>query len=58
MFGSLGMTELLCIFGIAAILFGAKRLPTLGRSLGEGIQSFRGALRELHSTDDDGLDDD
>jgi len=51
MFGSLGMTELLVIFGIAAILFGAKRLPTLGRSLGEGIQSFRGALRELHGGD-------
>lgn len=57
MFGSLGLTELLVIFGIGAILFGAKRLPTLGRSLGEGIQSFRGALRELHSSDDGERDD-
>ncbi len=40
---NLGMTELLVLFGIVVLLFGAKRLPGLGRALGEGIASFRKA---------------
>ncbi len=53
MLGSIGPTEMVAIGLIVIILFGAKRLPTLGKSLGEGIQSFRGALRELHGGEDD-----
>ena len=41
MFGDIGIGELLLIFGVALLLFGAKRLPELGASLGKGIQAFR-----------------
>ncbi len=41
MFGSLGATEIGVILLIVIILFGAKRLPQLGRSVGEGIREFR-----------------
>ena len=42
MFG-LGTTELLVILAILLVLFGAKRLPQLGNSLGKGIRAFRSA---------------
>ncbi len=45
MFGSLGMPELLVILVIVIVIFGASRLPQLGRGLGEGIQNFRNGLR-------------
>ena len=45
MFGSLGMPELLVILVIVIVIFGAGRLPQLGRGLGEGIQNFRNGLR-------------
>ena len=45
MFGSLGLPELLVILVIVIIIFGAGRLPQLGRGLGEGIQNFRNGLR-------------
>lgn len=41
---SLGIPELLLIFGILVLLFGAKKLPEIGRGLGEGIRSFKQAL--------------
>jgi len=40
MFG-LGWQELLIILGIALIIFGPKKLPELGKSLGQAISSFR-----------------
>lgn len=43
---NLGWTEILLIGGIALILFGPKRLPGLGRSLGESIRGFKKALSE------------
>lgn len=45
MFGSLGLPELLVILVIVIIIFGAGRLPQLGRGLGEGIQNFRSGIR-------------
>ena len=45
MFGTIGPTELLLLFGILLILFGGKKLPELGRGLGRGIQSFKAGLR-------------
>lgn len=41
MFGSLGAAEIGAILLIIIILFGAKRLPAMGRSIGEGIREFR-----------------
>lgn len=41
---SLGIPELLLIFGILVLLFGAKKLPEIGRGLGEGIRSFKQAF--------------
>lgn len=52
MFG-IGMTELCIIAGILVILFGAKRLPQIGRDLGAGIREWRKAGKELLPDDED-----
>jgi len=44
--GELGLPEILLILGIALLLFGPKKLGSLGKSLGEGIRSFRAAVKE------------
>jgi sec-independent protein translocase protein TatA len=44
MFGSLGVPELLIILVIVIVIFGAGKLPQLGRGLGEGISNFRDGL--------------
>ena len=46
MFGSIGMPELLVILGIALVVFGPKKLPDLGKSLGEAIRGFKKAINE------------
>jgi len=43
--GSLGWGEILLIAVIVVLLFGARRLPEVGRGLGEGIRSFKNAIR-------------
>ena len=50
MFGSIGMPELIIIFVIALIIFGPRKLPELGRSLGRSINEFKRASNELKST--------
>ena len=40
----IGIWELLIIFGILILLFGAKKLPEIGKGLGEGIRSFKDSL--------------
>jgi sec-independent protein translocase protein TatA len=44
--GLLQPMHLLLIFGIAMVLFGGKKLPELGRGLGQGIRGFKAALHE------------
>ena len=44
MFGSFGVMELLLILAIVVVIFGASKLPQLGRGLGEGISNFREGL--------------
>ena len=53
MFGSIGMPELIIIFVIALIIFGPRKLPELGRSLGKSLAEFKRASNELKSTLDE-----
>lgn len=50
MFGSIGMPELIIILVIALIIFGPRKLPELGRSLGKSIGEFKKASNELRNT--------
>ena len=50
MFGSVGMPELLIILVIALIVFGPRKLPELGRSLGRSLGEFKRASNELRNT--------
>lgn len=43
--GSLGWPEILLIALVIVLLFGARRLPEIGRGLGEGIRSFRASMK-------------
>lgn len=59
MLGGLGMTELLVIAGIVALIFGPRQIPKMGKALGETIREFRGVKKELekfHDDDSDGGD--
>lgn len=51
---NLGATELLIIFGIALLVFGAKRLPEIGSSMGKGIREFKRSLKDMTSSVDEG----
>jgi sec-independent protein translocase protein TatA len=58
-FQSIGPTELIIVLVIVLVIFGPKRLPGLGRSLGSGMKEFRdsvtgkGSDRDLDEDDDD-----
>ena len=45
MLGSFGPMELLLILAIVVVIFGASKLPQLGKGLGEGISNFRDGLK-------------
>lgn len=45
--------HLLLILGIAVLVFGPKRLPEIGRGLGESIRGFKDAMNEPHDNDSD-----
>jgi sec-independent protein translocase protein TatA len=51
LFGPVGPTELLLILLIVVIIFGARRLPELGKSLGEGIKNFRRSIAGKENKD-------
>ena len=53
MFGSIGMPELIIILVIALIIFGPRKLPELGRSLGRSLKEFKKASNELQNTLDE-----
>jgi sec-independent protein translocase protein TatA len=41
-----GLTEFLLILAIVVLIFGANRLPELGRGIGRGLRSYKASLRE------------
>lgn len=47
MFGGIGPWELILVFVVVLLLFGAKRLPEIGSSLGKGIREFKSSFREI-----------
>jgi TatA/E family protein of Tat protein translocase len=53
MFGPIGMQELIIIFVIALIVFGPRKLPELGKSLGKSLAEFRRASNDLRRTLED-----
>jgi sec-independent protein translocase protein TatA len=53
MIGGIGIPELLLIFGILLLLFGARKLPEIGRGLGEGIRSFKSSLSGEESKEEE-----
>ncbi|HEY2381953.1 MAG TPA: twin-arginine translocase TatA/TatE family subunit [Terriglobia bacterium] len=55
--GSLGFPEMLMIFVIALLVFGPKKLPELGKSLGKGIREFKKATDELKANWEDHVKD-
>lgn len=50
MLGSIGMPELIVIFIIALVVFGPRRLPELGRSLGRTVNEFKRASASVQET--------
>ena len=54
MFSSFGPTELIIVLVIVLLIFGPKRLPGLGRSLGSGMREFKDSI----TGKDDGREDD
>ena len=53
MFGSIGMPEMIVIGVIALLIFGPRKLPELGKSLGKSIAEFKRASNELKNTLDE-----
>lgn len=53
MLGNIGPLEIIVVLIIALVVFGPKRLPELGRSLGKGIREFRGSVSGDHDDDDE-----
>jgi sec-independent protein translocase protein TatA len=51
--GNIGLPEILVVLVIALIIFGPKRLPELGKSLGKGIREFRGSISGDNDDEDD-----
>jgi sec-independent protein translocase protein TatA len=58
MFQRLGPLEIALILAILVLLFGAKKLPDLGKSMGKSIREFRSATKGLADDDDDLADKD
>ncbi len=49
---NIGLPELLVIFGVVLLVVGARRLPEIGRALGEAVKEFQNAVKGTHRTRD------
>jgi len=56
--GGLSFWHVLIILGIGLLLFGTKKLPDIGRSLGRGIKEFKSGIQGLSDDVREGLQDD
>ena len=54
---NLGVTELIVIMVILLLVFGAKRLPEIGSSMGKGIREFKKSIREVKDSIDETPED-
>jgi sec-independent protein translocase protein TatA len=52
MFGDLSFSHILILLLVLVLVFGAKRIPEIGSSLGQGIKEFRRSMKEVTSGDD------
>jgi sec-independent protein translocase protein TatA len=57
MFGSLGIWEILLIVAVIALLFGGKKLPELGKGLGQGIKNFKNSVKGEEKDEEKPKDD-
>jgi sec-independent protein translocase protein TatA len=55
--GGIGLPEVLLVLAIVLIIFGPKRLPALGRSLGSGMRNFKESVSGRHEDEDEDDDD-
>jgi sec-independent protein translocase protein TatA len=51
MFGNLGFTEILILMLVLLLVFGAKRIPEIGSSIGKGIKEFKNSLKDVTEPD-------
>jgi sec-independent protein translocase protein TatA len=59
LFQTVGPLELLIVLGVVLVIFGPKRLPSLGRQLGAGMREFKDSIsRKSDDEDDEDEDDD
>ncbi|MFB0517977.1 MAG: twin-arginine translocase TatA/TatE family subunit [Acidobacteriota bacterium] len=56
MFGSIGVPELIIIFIIALLIFGPRKLPKIGKSIGRTLAEFKRASSDLKSTLEDEIE--
>ena len=56
MFGPIGWPEIIGILIVALLLFGAKRLPEIGRSMGKAIKEFKKSFKDVTDELDGDLD--
>ena len=46
LFGPIGLPEMLIILVIIVLIFGASRLPEIGKGIGQGIKNFKGSIKD------------